>query len=76
MNNFDRLRTTRISKNLRNVFVFLTTLLIVLLVILVFHWVQGSELSQPVPILLAVIAGIILSIFFAFHFHFRYRSRQ
>jgi protein-S-isoprenylcysteine O-methyltransferase Ste14 len=76
MNQFDRLRSTRISRNLRNLFVFLTAFFIVLLVILVFHWVQYSEPSQPVPILLGVIAGIVLSMFFAFHFHFRFRSRQ
>jgi putative flippase GtrA len=76
MSEFDRLRTTRISRSLRNFFVFLTVLLMGIIVILTFHMIQNTESNQPVIILLAVIAGIILSAFFSFHFHFRFRSRQ
>lgn len=76
MSEFDRLRTTRISRSLRNFFVFLTVLSTVIMVILAFHMVQNTDSSQPIVKFLIAIAGVVFSAFFSFHFHFRFRSRQ
>ena len=76
MNQHDRLRTTRISRNLRTMFVFLTALFGVCMIILVFHIIQDTHSNPLIYYLVIALAGFIVSIFFSLHFHFKFRSRQ
>lgn len=76
MNQHDRLRTTRISRNLRTLFVFLAAMFGVCMIILVFHMSQDTRSNPLIYYLVIALAGFIASIFYSLHFHFKFRSRQ